>query len=49
MHGRTASPQNVNSICGLTVDTAGSYMGTIKLKITTVLVVITVQEQDQSV
>lgn len=31
MHGRTASPQNVNSICGLSVDTAGSYMGTIKL------------------
>lgn len=31
MHGRTSSSQNVNSICGLTVDTVGSYMGTIKL------------------
>lgn len=31
MHGRTASPSQVASICGLTVDTVGSYMGTIKL------------------
>jgi hypothetical protein len=31
MHGRASSSQNVNSICGLTVDTVGSYMGTIKL------------------
>lgn len=31
MHGRTASPNQVAAICGLTVDTVGSYTGTIKL------------------
>jgi hypothetical protein len=31
MHGRTSSPNQVASICGLSIDTIGSYTGTIKL------------------
>lgn len=31
MHGRVASPAQTNTIGGLSIDTTGSYMGTIKL------------------
>jgi hypothetical protein len=31
MHGRSSSPNQVASICGLSIDTIGSYTGTIKL------------------